>query len=413
MSDASESSLRIRNANVVDVRSGSVVADQSVIVERGRIVDIEPENGRGVLSSDDQELDLRGRYLLPGLIDAHVHIQQGSADPRFLRDNAASYATAMAVGELRRTLDRGFTTVRDTAGADYGLAKAVDDGLVVGPSIRFAGKALSMTGGHGDQRRLGEVNGCTCHTGDVICDGVTEVRRAAREQLRRGAHHIKIMTTGGVGSPTDRLESAQYSPEEIRAAVEEAEDADRYVTAHAYAPKGIARALEAGVRCIEHGNLLDEETAELFVTNDAFLVPTLAAYYWMEREGAMYGAPEASLQKNARVFEGGLRALELANRAGIKIVYGTDLLGNMRRHQLTEISIRKDLLTPLEILRSATCTAADLLQSSGQIGTIEVGADADLLAVPRNPLEDIEVLLEPDRHLHLIVKGGSIHKNLM
>lgn len=402
----------LANANVVDVVNGTIMPDQSVTVSHATIVAVEPSNPRAKRQSKHPILDLRGSYLMPGLIDAHVHVQQGSADMRFQATTSPSYATAVAAGELKRMLDRGFTTVRDTGGSDYGLARAVDDGYFSGPHIRFAGRALSATGGHGDMRGL-EEHSCPCvgHSTTRVCDGVTELRRAAREELRRGAHHIKIMATGGVGSPTDRLESAQYSPEEIRAVVEEAADVGRYVAAHGYSSRGVSRALENGVRSIEHGNLIDQSVADLFLERDAFLVPTLAAYYWMAKEGEMEGAPKMSLEKNANVLESGLEALEMAHRKGVKIAYGTDLLGAMRKHQLTEFTIRNDVVPAADIIRSATVIAAQLLQADGHLGVVLAGANADLLAVDSNPLDDINVLTNPDRHLQLIVQDGRVVKN--
>jgi imidazolonepropionase-like amidohydrolase len=403
-----------KNANLLDVRSGVLVPDQSVVVEGERIVDV-ADSGRGDGSANaDRTVDVRGRTLMPGLIDCHVHLLQGSASMKYLETVSPTYATAVAIPEIEGTLMRGFTTVRDNCGADYGLVRAIHEGLLTGPRVKFAGRGLSQTGGHADSRLAEEtVAPCACHlsTG-VVCDGVSEVRRAARDELRRGADHIKIMASGGVGSPTDRVDSVQFSAEELRAIVGEAESANRYVAAHAYPAAAIARALEAGVRSIEHGNLLDESSVDLFVSSGAFLVPTLTAYYWMDKEGARYGAPATSLEKNAALFEAGLRALELATRGGVKIAYGTDLLGPMRAHQLSEFTLRAEVQGAEDVLRSATCVAAELIGESGNLGEIRVGAYADLLVIDGDPLADIGCLTRPEQDLLLIMKSGVVHKEL-
>jgi imidazolonepropionase-like amidohydrolase len=242
----------------------------------------------------------------------------------------------------------------------------------------------------------------------VVCDGVDGVRKAAREQLRTGAHHVKIMLSGGVASPTDRIDSTQFSTEEIRAIVDEAEAANRYVAGHAYTARAVNRGLAAGVRSIEHGNLIDESSVELFLEYDAFLVPTLVTYQRMAVEGAEYGLPEGSLRKNTLVLGAGLRALELAHRAGVNLCYGSDLLGGMRRHQLQEFSIRGAVLPAADVIRSATVTAARLLGEEGRLGQIVPGALADLLVVDGDPLADLAVLTDPDTRLKLIMQGGKV-----
>jgi imidazolonepropionase-like amidohydrolase len=351
--------------------------------------------------------------VLPGLIDAHVHVNAATADLAALEEWSPSYVTARAAGILRGMLDRGFTTVRDVAGADFGIAAAVAEGLLPGPRVLFGGKALSQTGGHGDSRRPGRVpldqHPCA-PTLTVIADGVTEVRRAAREQLRRGAH-LKVMLSGGVASPTDRIDSTQYSMEELRAVVEEARAANRYVTGHAYTAAAVNRGLEAGVGCIEHGNLMDGSSVELFRRTGAFYVPTLATYAALAEEGLEHGMPADQHVKVFEVLDAGLAALELAHRAGLPIVYGTDLLGGMHRRQLTELTLRAQVQPPADVLRSATTVAARLVGLEGQVGVVAPGAFADLLVVDGNPLERLEVLTDPDRHLHLVMAAGRVHRN--
>ncbi|WP_316959654.1 amidohydrolase family protein [Streptomyces sp. TRM68367] len=235
------------------------------------------------------------------------------------------------------------------------------------------------------------------------------VRTAVRDELRKGAHHIKVMASGGVASPTDRIDSTQYSMEELRTAVEEAEAANRYVTAHAYTARAVNCALEAGVRSIEHGNLIDDRSVELLRERDAFLVPTLTTYWALKQEGPAHGLPSSSHRKVDDVLHGGLAALERAARGGVRLVYGTDLLGGMHRHQNQEFRLRNQVQPPIDIIRSATTTAAELLGMAGEIGTVEVGALADLIVLDGDPLTDIDVLAEP-RHITHVVQGGLLYE---
>jgi imidazolonepropionase-like amidohydrolase len=402
----------LRNAAVLDPGAASLAERRAVVVEDGRVVEVEAT--AAVRAGDATVLDARGMTVMPGLIDAHVHVFAATADLGALEEWSPSYATARAAGILRGMLERGFTTVRDVAGADFGIAAAVAEGLLPGPRVIFGGKALSQTGGHGDSRGPGRAvldqHPC-CPTLTVVADGVAEVRRAAREQLRRGAHHVKVMLSGGVASPTDRIDSTQYSMEELRAVVEEARAANRYVTGHAYTAAAVNRGLEAGVGCIEHGNLMDASSVELFQRTGAYYVPTLATYAALAEEGLEHGMPAAQHVKVYEVLDAGLGALELAHRAGLPIVYGTDLLGGMHRRQLTELTIRSEVQPAADVLRSATTVAARLVGLEGQAGVVAPGAFADLLVVDGNPLDRLEVLADPDRHLHLVMAAGRIHSN--
>jgi imidazolonepropionase-like amidohydrolase len=249
-----------------------------------------------------------------------------------------------------------------------------------------------------------------CPALTVVADGVPEVRRAAREQLRRGAHHVKVMLSGGVASPTDRIDSVQFSMEELRAVVEEASAANRYVTGHAYTAEAVNRGLDAGVACIEHGNLMDASSVARFEQTGAFYVPTLATYAALAEEGLAHGFPADQHRKLFEVLDAGLVALELAHRADLPIVYGTDLLGGMHRRQLTELTLRAQVQPPAAVLRSATTVAARLLGLQGQVGVVAPGAFADLLVVDGNPLERLAVLTEPERHLRLVMRAGAIHR---
>jgi imidazolonepropionase-like amidohydrolase len=400
------------NAAVLDPEAGSLTEGQAVVVEDGRVVEV--ASASSVRAGDATFLDVGGRTVMPGLIDAHVHVYAATADLGALEEWAPSYLTARAAGILRGMLDRGFTTVRDVAGADYGIAAAVSEGLLAGPRVIFGGRALSQTGGHGDSRGPGRalLDQHPCAPAlTVVADGVAEVRRAAREQLRRGAHHVKVMLSGGIASPTDRIDSTQYSMEELRAVVEEARAANRYVTGHAYTAAAVNRGLEAGVGCIEHGNLMDGSSVELFRRTGAFYVPTLATYAALADEGLEHGVPAAQHAKVFEVLDAGLGALELASRAGLPIVYGTDLLGGMHRRQLTELTIRSEVQPAADVLRSATTVAARLLGLQGQVGVVAAGALADLLVVDGNPLERIGLLTDPARNLRLVMAAGRIHRS--
>ena len=408
----SERVLVLKDVNVLDVVKGELRDERVVVIRDDRIVDM------GVTAPDAydaaQVIDCRGMTLMPGLIDGHVHVTAATADLSDLAEWSPAYVAAQASRRLGRMLQRGFTTVRDTGGADFGIAQAVDEGLFVGPRIIFGGKALSQTGGHGDMRGRGRIvmddHPC-CPNIAVVCDGVDEVRRVAREQLRTGASHLKLMLSGGVASPTDRIESTQFSIEEIRAAVEEAEATGAYVAGHAYTAPAIDRALKAGVRSIEHGNLLADSSIQLFLDHDAFYVPTLVTYHRLAEDGEDFGLSATSHAKVARVLDSGLAALESAHRAGVNIVFGSDLLGGMENHQLDEIRIRSAVQQPIDIIRAATVTAARLLKMEGEIGCVTPGAFADLLLVDGNPLENLSVMLAPEAYLKLIVKSGIIHKN--
>jgi imidazolonepropionase-like amidohydrolase len=402
----------LRNAAVLDPEAGELAEGQTVVVEDGRVVEVGPTGAER--SGNGQVLDVAGMTVMPGLIDAHVHVLASTADLGALEGWSPTYAMARAAAVMRGMLDRGFTCVRDVAGADFGIAVAVEEGLLAGPRVVFGGKALSQTGGHGDLRGPGRTqvdqHPC-CPTLTVVADGVAEVRRAAREQLRRGAHHVKVMLSGGIASPTDRIDSTQYSMEELRAVVEEARAANRYVTGHAYTAAAVNRGLEAGVGCIEHGNLMDESSVALFRRTGAFYVPTLATYAALAEEGLAQGFPADQHAKVFEVLDAGLRALELAHRAGLPIVYGTDLLGGMHRRQLTELALRAQVQPAADVLRSATTVAARLVGLEGQVGVVAPGALADLLVVDGNPLERLEVLADPGRNLRLIMRGGRIHRN--
>lgn len=406
------------NAQVLDVNAGALIPGQRVWVKGKKIERIEPMQAEAPSggTSDVTVVDVGGKTLMPGLCDAHVHVMAWTANIRELVNASPHYNAARSADVLRGMLMRGFTTVRDGAGADFGLQRAVDEGYIAGPRVLICGRALSQTGGHGDKRGRGEVVLETLATQTafgVIADGVPEVRRAAREEIRRGANHVKLMLSGGVASPTDRLTNDQFSIEEIKAAVEEAEMSDLYVMAHTYSARAVNRAIACGVRTLEHCNLIDETSVELFVKHGAWMVPTLVTYQALAKEGVASGLPKDVEHKIYIVLDKGLGALEMAHKAGVKLAYGTDLLGAMHRHQLDEFAIRAQVQPNIEIIRAATCYAADLFREAGQTGVIAAGARADVIVVDGDPIADIDCLRDPDRRLKVIMKDGLFFKNTL
>ncbi|MBC6403425.1 MAG: amidohydrolase family protein [Hyphomonadaceae bacterium] len=368
------------------------------------------------VSGDTGIVDGQGRYALPGLIDCHVHPFLSETDLSRLAEVPPTLMTARAIGILEGMLMRGFTSVRDAAGADWGIRKAVEDGVVVGPRLYIAGCALSQTGGHGDFRRLTEeTSPCSCaHAlafASRIADGVDEVRKAVRDELRKGADQIKIMVSGGISSPHDPLECDQYSPEEIRVIVSEAERRGTYVMAHAYGASAIKTALECGVRSIEHGNLIDADSAKLAADKNAFLVPTLVTYEVLNDTTAQSGWLPGMLQKLQRVREAGLNAIELCQTHGVKLGFGTDLLGDSFEHQSREFTIRAQVQEPRDIIRSATRINAEIIQEQDRLGILKPGALADIILLNQNPFDDVEVFLDPGRHIPFVMKEGTIFKN--
>ncbi len=402
--------LLLKNGVIVDA-TRTHPEKGTLLISQGRIKEI----GSHVSSHGEiKEIDLGGRTVMPGLIDAHVHV--AAIDINLTDAHFPASEVAIQAGKyLEAMLLRGFTTVRDAGGADWGMADAINKGLVKGSRLYFSGKALSPTGGHGDFRDKTapfEPCGCCCPGSYLsrLADGVTGVRAAVRDEMRKGATQIKIMASGGVASPTDKITDLQYSEEEIQAIVEEAADHGSYVMAHAYSPKAIQRCIHCGVRTIEHGNLIDEATAKLMTSSNVYLVPTLVIYKALAEIGQKLGFPQENLQKLKIVQEKGLEAIKIARKAGVKIGFGTDLLGPAAHQmQLQEFSIRSSVESAREILTSATLMNAEILQQQGQLGVIMKNAIADLLVLRGNPFEDIS-LLQEDQY-DLILKEGEIYKN--
>src|SRR5215212_4459103 len=321
----------LTNAFLIDCTGADPRERASVLVEDGVIREL--RTGRSHRTrGHGAEIDCSGMTLLPGLTDAHVHI--GAVDVNILdqhREYPSNLTALLMARTLTDTLMQGFTTVRDAGGADWSFKAAVERGVVEGPRLLVSDKPLSQTGGHGDWRRGSEIHPpeLLCPTAgmrSVVCDGADEVRRAARERLRLGADQIKVMASGGAMSPADELSATQYTLEELRAAVEEAATAGTYVMAHAYNAASVKNCLSSGVRSIEHGNLIDEETARLLAESGAYLVPTLVTYEALSEEGKSYGVPDPVIRKIDEAREQGIRSLRLAYEAGARIASGSDLL---------------------------------------------------------------------------------------
>jgi imidazolonepropionase-like amidohydrolase len=396
------------DARVLDVVAGEYRTGQSVRITDGKIAEI----GSSVKANKDSlEIPLNGKTLMPGLCDAHVHVTAYTADFAKLKATSPFYVGIKAFEIMGGMLARGFTTVRDAGGADHGLANAVEENPTAAPRLLFCGHALSQTGGHGDMRRPGEVSlhQCFCCSGmGHVCDGITEVLRAAREEIRRGATHLKIMASGGVSSPTDRITSTQFTEEELRAIVNEANAANIPVMAHAYTSRAINRALKCGVKSIEHGNLLDQGSVDLMLDGDRFLVPTLVVYHALVQEGTEAGLSADMVQKTWEVLDAGLDALKLAYQQNVNIAFGTDLLGIMHRRQLEEFKLRSPVVANDDLVRQATCNAARLFNMEDQIGQVKEGLLADLIVIDGDPLDDITALTTPETSLKMVMKEGQI-----
>ena len=407
------SATLFQNASILDGRTDEALADHHVLVEDTRIREV---SDRPIASASARTIDLAGRTLMPGLIDCHVHVIATTPNLELNAELPNTLVALRSARIMREMLLRGFTTVRDLGGADFGLVMAIEEGLMEAPRLVICGKALSQTGGHTDYRgrfHARDVRYYADRAGTLgrVVDGVDDLRRACREEIKAGAEFIKIMANGGVSSPTDPIAFFGFSSDEVRAAVEEARSAQTYVAAHLYTDEFIRRAVELGVKSIEHGNLISAESARLAKEKGAFVVPTNVTFDYLAKEGASYGLPPASVAKIEDVRGQGMEALATLHDAGVMMAYGSDLLGEMHRHQSDEFLLRGEVLPAIEAIRSATINAAKVVRQEGTLGVVAPGAHADLIVIDGDPLKDLSRLTGQGRWIPAIMKAGRFVKN--
>ncbi len=394
----------IRGGTLLDPHTMSLAENEALVIENG-IVSPSARATKG-----DLVIDADGQYIMPGFIDAHVHFRLATLNFAQLSQwTEVQFGIAMAKLS-EQTLQRGFTTVRDLGGDVAGLKRAIRAGMASGPDIVQANLMITQTGGHGDvEAGVLPVPDCACqmrHSAfGIVADGPDAVRKAARHVLRAGADFIKIHVSGGVATPMDPLECTQYTAEEIRAAVQEATNRKTYVAAHAYTPEAIRLAVLNGVKCIEHGNLLDEETARVMRDNDAWLVPTLVTYKGMAEEGRRFGFPERNLVKNEAVLASGLQSLKIANDVGINMGWGTDLIGEIQAMQRHEFAIRAEIQSAESILKAMYVMNPIILNKSAEIGRLHPGMRGDVVITHVNPLDNIKGLAADDAVSQVLQRG--------
>lgn len=411
------SSVLFKNARVFDGVHSDCPEGMQILVDSGVIREV---SEKPIRAGAARVIDVGGRTLMPGLIDAHIHAYFSHVNQQEADNAGEAYRTAHAVRVLGFALDCGFTTVRDIGGGDHSLWRAIEDRLFRAPRFFYAGKILSMTGGHGDSRQMSEsqhTHGyCSCGSFNSISqvvDGVEGCIKAAREQLRRGAHCIKIMASGGVASPTDPIWMNQYREDEIRAIVHETAERRTYTSAHCHPVSAVKRCVEFGVRVIEHGTLIDDGTAVFVASKGAYVVPTMVIIHVLKEQGRELGLPPQGQEKVNVIFHQALQGMESMRKAGVKVGFGTDLLGETYVQQCREFTIRSEVFSPLEILRQATSVNAAVLQQENTLGCVKPGAYADLLVVEGDPLKNIGLLAESGRHLRFIMRAGEVIRNTL
>ena len=414
--------ILIQNVAVWDGTSDALKPGQEVLIKNNLILSVAPSLN---VSDDVEMIDGKGRTLMPGIIDAHIHIASPLPASQASKEDPA-YVAALSYKVARRLLMRGWTTLRDVGGPSQGVARAIDEGHAVGPRIYPSAMFISQTSGHGDFRELTDphpnMGGMpNAHEGRyvLIADGVPEVRRAVRESLRLGATQIKLMAGGGISSEYDPLDTVQYSPEELKAAVDAAADWHTYVTVHAYTDEAVNRALDAGVKVIEHGHLLTEPTIRRIKQDGAYL--SSQSFGFVRALFANSNIPRSS--KSEMVMDGVDTLMNTAKKVGLPVAFGTDSFGSLRAYEaaVKEFTYRKRWFDDVEILKQATSHNAKLLAltgprnpyQDGPLGVIEPGAYADLLLVNGNPLEDASILEEYETNIQLIMKDGQIYKNTL
>ena len=408
-------SVVFEHATLLDCTGRDPQPNLRIVVEDGRIRRIGASSGPAG-PKDARVIDCQGRTLMPGLLDAHVHLALLDLDPAAEAALPAAVLALRIAGVIEATLDAGFTTVRDAGGLDWGFKEAVRLGLIRGPRIFISGAFISQTGGHGDHRARTSratfpmVPGLTSES--ILADGADAVRWAAREVLRRGADQVKVMASGGAASPTDELDHVQFAVEELTAAVEVAGAVGTYVLAHAYGPRAIQNCLKAGVRSIEHGNFLDEATADqMLAADDVFLVPTVITYELLARREAGDGWTPDMVRKIRQGLTGAYDSLGLAYEKGLRIGSGSDVLAEMQSDKGKEIACQARVMGAMNAIIAATRTNAALMRIDKDVGTVEEGKRADLIVLDADPLADPAIFADPE-HVRMVVLGGEVVKDL-
>ncbi|WP_213285101.1 amidohydrolase family protein [Bradyrhizobium sp. sGM-13] len=414
-----------QNVRIFDGRSDTLSASSNVLIRDKKIEKISPvaitaDVARAVV------IDGRGRVLMPGLIDMHWHAMMARLTPAAALGDVA-YNNIVAADEAADTLMRGFTTVRDLGGPAFGLKRAIDDGLVAGPRIYPSGAVITVTSGHGDFRQLTDlprtIGGLLSRMeqigGSMVADSPDEVRVRVREQLMQGASQIKLTAGGGVASPFSPLDVSTFTEAELRAAVEAADNWGTYVVAHAYTPVAIQRAIAAGVKCIEHGHLMDDATAKLMAEKGIWLSPQP---FFDDEDATPLPPGSEERAKQLQVISGTDTVYALAKQYRLKTAFGTDILFSQKlaRRQGAQLAKLTRWYSAAEVLKMATTANAELLALSGlrnpypgKLGVVEEGAFADLLLVDGNPIDNIKLIEDPAKNFLVIMKDGKIHKNLV
>lgn len=398
----------LANARMFDGVSDDIAEAIDVLVVDGVIREV----GENLSHAGADRIDVGRRFLMPGLIDAHYHANTPSYDFYGTDRMPAALLGAHAARLLSGALDRGYTTLRDAGGGELGLKLAIDEGLIDGPRFYFPGKALTQTGGHGDMRKRNFVVPCGCAYSGIVTqavDGPDEVRKAAREEFRKGATHIKIFVSGGVSTDLAPLDMPHFSDEEISVAVEEAARRKSYVMAHCHTDEAAQRCVRLGVRTIEHGSLIEAETARLIAEAGAFVVPTLSAGELIAENAEALGLPASAAEKVREVNERSLKAIEACAAAGVKLGLGCDLHGHeFVKTQGRELMLRGRVQPAIDVLRSATSINAEIVQAKGQLGIIAPDALADMIVMDGDPLADLSLFVHSSETVALVMKGGRI-----
>jgi imidazolonepropionase-like amidohydrolase len=420
--DAQQSpAVLFQNVRIFDGKNGALSPPSNVLVRNNKIETI----STAAITADGQVINGGGRVLMPGLIDAHWHAMLVRPTPAVALVDDVGYTTLLAAAEATSTLMRGFTTVRDMGGPAFALKRAIDDGLVAGPRIYPSGAVITITGGHGDFRHLSDlprtIGGMLSRMekigASMVADSPDEVRVRAREQLMQGASQVKLTAGGGVASPFSPLDVSTFTEPELRAAVEAAENWGTYVATHAYTPVSIERSIAAGVKCIEHGHLMDDASARLMAEKGIWL----STQPFLDLSAAS-GLGPAEQAKMRQVVTGTDTVYALAKKYRIKTAFGTDILFSqaLAERQGVMLASMTRWYSPAEALIMATSTNAELLGLSGKrnpypgrLGVVEEGALADLLLVDGNPIDNIRLIEDPAKNFLVIMKGGKIYKNLL